>query len=117
MDPLEARALLLAEREATLGHRDRLTETFDDIVEAARDSNVDDEHDTEGTTIAVERQMVASLGREAEEKLALIDNALARINDGTYGRCLSCGGEISEGRLEARPAADLCITCAAAAER
>lgn len=37
--------------------------------------------------------------------------ALRRIEDGTYGRCLSCGGAIPEGRLELRPWAATCARC------
>lgn len=117
MERDEALRRLADERAATLGQRHRLTETFDEIVEASRDSNVDDEHDTEGATIAVERQMVASLDREAAERLALIDRAVARVDAGTYGQCLSCGSAISDGRLEARPAAELCLSCAQAATK
>ena len=37
------------------------------------------------------------------ERLAEVDAALARMDEGTYGRCEVCGGEIPEARLEARP--------------
>src|SRR5512138_102356 len=50
--------------------------------------------------------------RERERKLlAKIDEALGRIKDGEYGICESCGEEISEGRLRARPVTTLCISC------
>ena len=39
--------------------------------------------------------------------------ALARIEDNTYGRCTDCGGDIPEGRLEARPDAARCVGCQA----
>jgi DnaK suppressor protein len=39
--------------------------------------------------------------------------ALARIDDNTYGRCTDCGGDIPEGRLEARPDAARCVNCQA----
>jgi RNA polymerase-binding transcription factor DksA len=39
--------------------------------------------------------------------------ALARIDGGTYGRCVDCGHEIPEGRLEARPDAARCVSCQA----
>ncbi|KPL69738.1 hypothetical protein SZ64_17910 [Erythrobacter sp. SG61-1L] len=38
--------------------------------------------------------------------------ALQRIEDGTYGTCANCGGEINEMRLKAQPTATLCINCA-----
>lgn len=40
-----------------------------------------------------------------------IKEALAHINDGDYGTCVSCGNEISEKRLMARPVATHCIDC------
>ena len=39
--------------------------------------------------------------------------ALARIDESTYGRCVDCGGEIPEGRLDARPDAARCVGCQA----
>ena len=44
-----------------------------------------------------------------------IDRALARIDAGTYGRCVGCGAEIPEERLELRPFAGRCVTCTSAA--
>jgi RNA polymerase-binding transcription factor DksA len=41
-----------------------------------------------------------------------VDDALAKLDNGTYGRCESCGGPIGDARLEAMPAARLCISCA-----
>ncbi len=40
-----------------------------------------------------------------------IDAALARIEEGTYGTCASCGNEISAARLEFRPSSILCVSC------
>ena len=40
-----------------------------------------------------------------------IEQALQRINDGTFGICEECGEVISEGRLKARPVTALCIAC------
>ena len=40
-----------------------------------------------------------------------IEHALRRLEDGTFGICEECGEEISEGRLQARPVATLCIQC------
>ena len=40
-----------------------------------------------------------------------IEYALSKLEDGTFGICEECGEEISEGRLQARPVATLCIKC------
>ena len=50
--------------------------------------------------------------RDRERKLRnKIDDALARIEDGTFGMCEVCGDEIGTERLEARPVTTLCINC------
>jgi len=50
--------------------------------------------------------------RDRERKLInKIRQALERIDEGTFGICESCGEEIGEKRLEARPVTTLCIEC------
>lgn len=50
--------------------------------------------------------------RDRERKLlSKIDEAIARIDDGSYGICEDCGEEIGLKRLEARPVTTLCIDC------
>jgi RNA polymerase-binding protein DksA len=51
------------------------------------------------------------------DKLAQIDRALARIDDGSYGVCESCGNPIGKMRLMAFPRATLCMTCKQREER
>lgn len=48
------------------------------------------------------------------KRLREVDAALARIADGTYGRCANCGKEIGAARLEHRPESVYCIDCKAA---
>ncbi|MGG5258409.1 TraR/DksA family transcriptional regulator [Phycicoccus avicenniae] len=84
------------------------------LVEASLDSNADDEHDPEGQTIAWERSQLAALTAGARQHLADLDDALARVADGTYGTCTVCGEPIPEGRLEARPTARTCVQHAGA---
>jgi DnaK suppressor protein len=43
--------------------------------------------------------------------LVEVQQALARIDNGTYGMCSNCGQPIPEKRLEAIPWATLCVTC------
>lgn len=50
--------------------------------------------------------------RDRERKLITkIDEALGRIEDGSYGKCEECGGDIGIERLRARPVTTLCIEC------
>ena len=94
-----------------------LTDDFDAVVAASRDTNADDEHDPEGATIAFERSQVASLVRQARHHLVEVDAAAARLDAGTYGTCETCGRPVGEARLEARPVARTCIGCAARPRR
>ena len=55
--------------------------------------------------------------RDRERKLlGKIDEAFARLDDGSYGNCEECGGEIGVERLKARPVATFCIGCKSAQE-
>jgi RNA polymerase-binding protein DksA len=49
----------------------------------------------------------------ARNRVRAIDEALARMDDGTYGVCVSCGRQIPPERLEARPLSVKCVECAA----
>ena len=108
----DARARLLAERADAQRRLGDLGRQFTDIVEAAKDSNLDDEHDPEGSTIGAERTMVSALADSARTRIAEIDAALTRLDDGTYGVCTGCGEPIPPARLRARPAAATCVACA-----
>jgi DnaK suppressor protein len=56
--------------------------------------------------------------RDRDRKLIpKIERALARIDAGTFGECISCGQPISAERLRARPVTDLCIDCKREAEQ
>lgn len=103
---------LLAERDAALASIAALTGEFDQVVDASRQSNADDEHDPEGATIAFERQQVAALLDSARRRLADVEAALERRAAGGYGVCETCGRPIAPERLAARPAARTCIDCA-----
>lgn len=72
-------------------------------------SNVPDPNDR--ATIESGRSFELRI-RDRERKLvSKIDEAIARIDDGTYGICEDCGEEIGMKRLEARPVTMLCIDC------
>lgn len=113
----EARSQLEAEREQALRRLASLTHDFDAVVAASRDSNIDDEHDPEGATIAFERSQIGAFIGQTEHHLEEVDDALRRLDADTYGTCEGCGGAIDQGRLEARPVARTCLRCAASSRR
>ena len=56
-----------------------------------------------------ENDMRKNLLLEAQQGLNYVNNALSRIENGTYGECVECGEDIDEKRLEAVPYATLCM--------
>jgi DnaK suppressor protein len=66
---------------------------------------------------AYEREHELALTYNARELLAQAERALARIDDGTYGSCESCGEPIGKARLHAFPRATLCVSCKQREER
>ena len=64
-----------------------------------------------------ERDQELDVLNSERDKLHQIDRALARIDDGTYGVCESCGEPIGKMRLMAFPRATLCMTCKQREER
>jgi DnaK suppressor protein len=103
------RILLLEERAAKLALLPALRQDIASAAAARQDSNVDDEHDPEGATIAFELSQASALLEQSRAQLAQVEAALARMAAGRYGVCEVCGDEIAEGRLEARPWTPYCI--------
>ena len=56
-------------------------------------------------------EVVDALGNESRRELALISQAMQRMDDGTYGICKECGDDIELDRLQVQPYADECIDC------
>ena len=103
---------LIAERARLAEQVDSLQREFDAIVESSELVSTDDEHDPDGSTIAFERQMVASLLNEARHGVGEVDAAIERVDAGTSGRCVECGEPIPPERLDALPATTVCVRCA-----
>jgi DnaK suppressor protein len=57
-------------------------------------------------------EVVDAIGNETAQSIRVIQAALARIEDGTYGECAGCGEDIGQARLEAVPEATRCVNCA-----
>jgi DnaK suppressor protein len=66
----------------------------------------------DGTTEAVERLNKVGAANAIASTLADVDRAIAKLDEGTYGICDSCGAPIPAERLEAIPSAVLCVRCA-----
>jgi DnaK suppressor protein len=85
------------------------------------------QHRNEGSSLPIhladlgsdnfEQELTLNLMGSEKEALDQIEEALERIEEGTYGKCEECGTKIPDPRLEAIPYATRCINCAAQAEK
>ena len=75
---------------------------------------LDDEHDSEGSTVGFERARVAGLLDRARRLITELEAAVRRVDDGSYGYCESCGSQIGAERLGALPSTRQCIECVTA---
>lgn len=117
MDADTARRRLDEERTRLEQVRDdQLTNDESQGANLAELSNMD-QHQADVGTETFEREKDLSILENVEAELADIEHALGRLNDGTYGTCEVCGRQIDDDRLEAMPAARLCLEDQAAAER
>jgi DnaK suppressor protein len=83
-------------------------------TDSTRSCQVLDEGET--SEVDIQDDIEFALIQMKSETLNRIDAALRRINDGTYGGCFECGGEIAEARLRALPFAMRCKDCEEAHE-
>jgi RNA polymerase-binding transcription factor DksA len=96
---------------ALLDERAREAQTPDEVAFSS-DATLADE-----APLAVEREKEVTLRRSLQARLADVRRALRKIEQGTYGRCESCGEQINPQRLRAQPQAAFCISCQTKAER
>ena len=71
-----------------------------------------DSNFADSSQVTAERGEVEALGAKLRETLAEVEQALAKLSEGSYGVCEDCGSSIDPLRLEAKPAARYCINCA-----
>ena len=113
-----------ARRTDTL--RDRLVEEREallDVEESATEATntVELDQTRVGRVSRMDAMQSQAMAKESDRRRRLtlqrIDSALRRMDEGEYGYCVACGEEIAASRLEADPAAPLCIECASRAEQ
>lgn len=84
-----------------------------DIAELSEDALIVGEVDDEDGARTGEQLLNQRLVAAARQQLRETEDALARLDDGSYGACGSCGEPINPERLEILPAARLCVACQA----
>lgn len=99
--PSSVRGQLTAERE-------HLAAQIDALEPGRNNSQVDDNFADSGQ-VAAEQGENQALAAQLRNELDEVERALAKLDDGTYGSCETCGKEILPARLEAMPAARFCI--------
>ena len=95
---------VLQERKAYL---EAALQKYEASLERPKSADFED-----GATERENDEVIEGLGNSGQAELRLIEAALGRIADGSYGICAQCGNEIMEARLETIPHAALCRNCA-----
>ena len=107
------RELLVKERGIVGGGLAHIAETT--LNKSQKDSSGDlsgySYHMADMASDDYERDFSLSRATDEQKMLYMIDEAMKRIKDGTYGSCLQCGKPISSRRLAALPYSELCIDC------
>jgi len=105
--------------------RDKLLERREGLVGQVQEAELySRERDSEATqdpadmaANAYTKELLVSMSDNDRQLLRLIDEALDRIEDGEYGKCVRCGNPVPEKRLEAVPWARHCLPCQDLQER
>jgi DnaK suppressor protein len=109
----QTRALLLEKRAEIVARVDQLgAHDPAEVANLGFGKRVGD-----GTTYAVERMTDAFAARTIYATVTEIDQALERLDSGTYGRCVRCATSIPEERLLAVPWAAFCVPCSSPPRR
>lgn len=100
----EMRRKLLKERAKYLHSAEEYRAEAESLLATSEPGDVQfDEEGGEGNTVAVERERDIALSNQARQTVSQIDSALERIDDGTFGYCVTSGAPIPQARLRAIP--------------
>lgn len=104
---LAQQAILLEQLASLRGGEVGRAEASADHFERAEDSTAQ---------VRTARELEFALDERETAELRLVDEALRRIEAGTYGQCVDCGVDIPAARLHAAPEASRCVSCQAKTE-
>ena len=108
----EMQKKLMEQRKSILDSLARQSEDMKGLIKTVESG---DEADVAADVI--DRNLLNALGTQDAKRLQQVDNALDRIRQGKYGKCIVCGSEIPHERLRVLPYALMCVTCASQEER
>ena len=107
-----------AVRDVLIGHRDRILAMYEQDVRAGQEASDEGSDDVvDRANNAYSRELLFSLSDSERHTLLRVEEALQRVESGTYGICINCSNEIRSGRLRAMPWARYCIDCQELAEK
>jgi DnaK suppressor protein len=105
-------------RQRLQNQRDEILNMYKQDLRAGQESADDGTEDiVDRANNAYNRELMFSLSDTERNTLLQIENALRRMDEGTYGRCSNCGQNIALPRLEALPWARFCVDCQELAEK
>jgi len=112
------KTVLKSARQRLLLMKKQLLHEISDDLRQGREGAKEDGMDTyDLASEERDREINYILSDREREKVQAIDDALERIEDGSYGICESCESEIAPGRLEALPFTRLCVSCQSEREK
>ncbi|MCY4486630.1 MAG: TraR/DksA family transcriptional regulator [Deltaproteobacteria bacterium] len=105
-------------RETLLDMKSQLLEDLPDRLKQEVESTKDEGRDTyDLASDERDREINMILNDRERTKLMAIEDALARLGEGSYGECEECGEDIGVGRLKVMPFTRLCVRCQEELER
>lgn len=107
MDEAVARERL----QALLADLDASTETISGGLGDTGELSRLDQHPAEAASELIELERDEAMLSVVSGQREQVVEALARLDAGTYGRCVDCGTDLPDERLEARPEAARCVNC------
>jgi RNA polymerase-binding transcription factor DksA len=102
---------LLLDRQACIGHS--VVALRNEVADAFSRRDLSDMLDSQDPAADSDGAGVLLLLKQAEQRLWEVDQALERVDGGTYGYCTTCGKGIRLQRLRALPTAASCFRCCA----
>jgi len=109
------RTQLKEERHRLLQDLEAVDNSRVQSLKAPGETTNNPQHPAERDVEDVTRESI--LENNFRDEVQEIDDALTRIDEGSFGQCLRCGKDISEARLEGLPASRYCIRCEQAVEQ
>jgi len=104
-------------QEKLLAQKQLLEDSMSAAVVQGRETVTDDTQDVaDQAVLSYQKELLFSQGTSGHQQLRLVEQALNRMREGSFGECLHCGEEIGAKRLEALPWTPYCIVCKAKIE-